>query len=93
MEEVKKQEATQPEKMTYEQLEQVAHELSDQNRKLYAKLQELNMANVFKRMDYLFKVVELQDKGFTGDFVVKAVEEIEDLMTIPKEPQEEKKEE
>ena len=51
-------EATRPEKMSYEQLENVAHQLSEQSRQLYAKLQEANMANMFKRLDYLFKVVE-----------------------------------
>ena len=33
-------EATRPEKMSYEQLENIAHQLSDQAKQLYAKLQE-----------------------------------------------------
>ena len=40
-----------PEKMSYDQLESVAHQLSEQNRQMFAKIQELNMANVFKRLD------------------------------------------
>lgn len=78
-----------PEKMSYEQLENVAHQLSEQNRQLFAKLQELNMANVFKRLDYLFKVVE-NGYMFKQDFFEKCIAEIESLMTVPE--QEEKPE-
>lgn len=52
MEETKKQE------MTVDQIKAAANE---QISVLYQKLQEANMANVFKRLDYLFKIVE-------GDF-------------------------
>lgn len=78
-----------PEKMSYEQLENVAHQLSEQNRQLFAKLQELNMANVFKRLDYLFKVVE-NGHMFKQDFLEKCIAEVESLMTVPE--QEEKPE-
>lgn len=78
-----------PEKMSYEQLENVAHQLSEQNRQLFAKLQELNMANMFKRLDYLFKVVE-SGHMFKQDFLEKCIVEVENLMTVPE--QEEKPE-
>ena len=74
--------ADKPEKMSYEQLENIAHQLSEQSRQLYARLQEVNMTNVFKRLDYLFKVVE-NAYAFNGEFVAKCVTEIEDLMTVP----------
>ena len=70
-----------PEKMSYEQLENVAHQLSEQNRQLFAKVQELNMTNVFKRLDYLFKVVE-NGHMFKQDFLEKSITEIENLMTV-----------
>lgn len=76
-----------PEKMSYEQLENVAHQLSEQNRQLFAKLQELNMANMFKRLDYLFKVVE-NGHMFKQDFLEKCVAEIESIITIPKQEEE-----
>ena len=76
-----------PEKMSYEQLENVAHQLSEQNRQLFAKLQELNMANMFKRLDYLFKVIE-NGHMFKQDFLEKCVAEIESLITIPKQEEE-----
>lgn len=78
-----------PEKISYEQLEGVAHQLSEQNRQLFAKLQELNMTNVFKRLDYLFKVIE-NGHMFKQDFLEKCIAEVESLMTVPE--QEEKPE-
>ena len=68
------------EKMSYEQLENIAHQLSEQSRQLYQKLQEANMANVFKRMDYLFKVVEFSS-SFSDAFVLNCTSEIQDLIT------------
>ena len=78
-----------PEKMSYEQLEGIAHQLSEQNRQLFAKLQELNMTNVFKRLDYLFKVIE-NGRMFEQDFLEKCIAEVESLITVPE--QEEKPE-
>lgn len=76
-----------PEKMSYEQLENVAHQLSEQNRQLFVKLQELNMANMFKRLDYLFKVVE-NGHMFKQDFLEKSIAEIESLMTVSEQEEE-----
>ena len=78
-----------PEKMSYEQLEGIAHQLSEQNRQLFAKLQELNMTNMFKRLDYLFKVIE-NGHMFKQYFLEKCIAEVEGLMTVPE--QEEKPE-
>lgn len=79
-----KSQVQRPEKMSYEQLENVAHQLSEQNRQLFVKLQELNMANMFKRLDYLFKVVE-NGHMFKQDFFEKCIAEIENLMTVPEQ--------
>ena len=80
-------EAARPEKMSYEQLENIAHQLSDQAKQLYAKLQEANMVNMFKRLDYLFKVVE-NAHAFNEECAAKCVAEIEDLMTVPETEEE-----
>lgn len=77
-------------KMSYEQLENVAHQLSEQVRQLYAKLQESNLENMFKRLDYLFRVVE-NAHSFSVDFVNKCTSEIESLMALP-DPEDEPKE-
>jgi hypothetical protein len=79
-----KSQVQRPEKMSYEQLENVAHQLSEQNRQLFAKLQELNMTNMFKRLDYLFKVVE-NGHMFKQDFLEKCIAEIESLMIVPEQ--------
>lgn len=87
MEETKVEE--QPKKLSYEQLEQVAQQLSAQSEQLYYKLQEANMNNTFKRLDYLFKVLE-NDISFEPEFVSKCSEEIVQLLTIPEEAKEDK---
>ena len=81
-------ETEKPEKMSYEQLENIAHQLSEQARKLYSQLQQSNMTNMFKRLDYLFKVVE-NNHVFKQDFLDKCIKEIEDIMTVPEEVEKE----
>ena len=92
---VKMQPATKderPEKLSYEQLEQIAHQLSEQARKLYSQLQQSNMTNMFKRLDYLFKVVE-NGHMFKQDFLENCIAEIEELMTVPEVEEDNKEEE
>ena len=72
------------EKLTYEQLENVARQLSEQNQMLIRRVQETNMGNVFKRLDYLFKVVG-QDTKFNKEFVEKCISEIESIMVLSEE--------
>lgn len=83
-------------KLTYEQLENVCHQLSEQSRALYQKLQEASMENFFKRLDYLFKVVDnaiaFTSRGYQ-DFISKCVEEIVSSMQIPEPEEEETKSE
>ena len=85
-------ETERPEKMSYEQLEQIAHQLSEQARQLYSQLQKSNMTNMFKRLDYLFKVVE-NGHMFKQDFLEKCIAEIEELMTVPEVEEDNKEEE
>lgn len=48
------------------------------------RIQQLEMVNMFKRLDYLFKVMELKE-CFSKDFVCKCKEEIEVAMSVPEE--------
>ena len=91
-ENTQKVEAMEPKKMSYEELENVARQLSEQTRQLYTKLQEMNMVNMFKRLDYLFKVAEFSHM-FNTEFVTTCTQEIQELLTIPEETKEEKTEE
>ena len=69
-------------KMSYEEVENVATQLSQQNQQLYARLQQAHMANLLSRLKFLFKVVE-NAVNFPDEFVTKCVTEIMDIMTIP----------
>lgn len=64
-------------KLSYEELENAANNL-------YARLQQAEMSNMFKRLDYLFKVVKYSG-AFTPAFVESCVTEIEGVLTIPAE--------
>ena len=70
-------EVKQEKKLSYEELENVANNL-------YARLQQADMSNMFKRLDYLFKVVENVD-NFPQEFTKHCVDEIVNIMTIPTE--------
>lgn len=78
-------------KFTYEQLEQIATNLSSQVQQLSIKLQESNMFNMFKRLDYCFKVLEVAQNQkidlLKEEFVKKCADEIQELMTVPEEPE------
>lgn len=71
-------------KLPYEELEKVAHELDAQCQKFYMELQNANMANAFKRLDYLFKVVNNINE-FPQEFAKHCIEEIVNIMTVPAE--------
>ena len=75
---------TKKEKMSYEELENIAHQLSEQSRVLMQKLQEANMSNMFKRLDYLFKIIEFEHM-FDGNFIDKCIKEVQDMISIPEE--------
>lgn len=70
-------EVKQEKKLSYEELENVANNL-------YVRLQQADMANMFKRLDYLFKVVE-NVENFPQEFTKQCVEEIVNVMTISTE--------
>lgn len=79
------------EKLSYEQLEGICHQLSEQNRQMYQRMSEMDLENAFKRLGYLFKVVE-NSKNFPPDFTGECTQEIINLMTLPKETETESKE-
>ena len=80
-------ETERPEKMSYEQLENIAHQLSEQAKQLYMKLQAANMSNMFKRLDYLFEVVNKDNPYLSVDFKKQCANEIETLMATPEQPE------
>lgn len=72
-------------KLTVEQIKAAANE---QISILYQKLQEANLANTFKRLDYLFKIVEGK---FNEELKNKAIVEIDNIIFgYPQEDKQEK---
>jgi len=49
------------------------------------QLQNERLQNMFKRLDYLFRIVENSNKSFSDSFIEYCTKEIEDMMTIQKE--------
>ena len=83
---------TQTQKLSYEELNQACMELSQQNQKMqqyiqniHRQLKEMNDALQIKRMDYLFKVLELEAVIKDSDFVGRCVDEIKEALTIPEQ--------
>lgn len=78
-------------KLTYEKLNYACNQLWQQNKQLVARNGELEAFAMNKRLDYLFKVLELSNQ-FSSDFVENCASEIEQAMTIPQDMEEHKKE-
>lgn len=76
-------ENTPKQKLSYEQLNDVCNQLFQQNQQLRKALQELNASNMFKRLDYLFKVVELATTFKDSDFINSCMDEIKEALTVP----------
>lgn len=70
--------------LSYDELKNVAGQLQQQNIQLRQALQRANYENLFRRLDYLFKVIE-NSAVFSEEFVVACVEEIEDSIKVPEE--------
>ena len=94
----------QPQKLSYEELNQACAEMSQQIQQqnkyiqqLHKQMQEMNFMLQNKRMDYLFRVTEIANRSnvseyaFAKDFVENCIAEIQESLTIPQ--QEEDKEE
>ena len=76
-------------KLTYEQLNEIANQLMQENMKLKQKCQELYMADTIKRLEFLFKVVE-STYPFNAEFRDTCANEIKELMTPVQEKKEDK---
>lgn len=79
------------EKISYEDLNNVAIQLSKENQYLKTQLQSAaETLNTINRLDYLFKVLE-QGTYFDRQFINKCTEEIMRAMTSPEKSEESKK--
>ena len=82
--EEKKAVAENPAQKTFTEAEvrKIVEGFKSQNTQLFYQLQNANMNNMFKRLDYLFKVVE-NATMFDEAFVEQCTSEIKELMTPP----------
>jgi hypothetical protein len=71
-------------KLSYEELGNVAGQLQQQNKFLLEQLQKQQGESFYKRLDYLFKVVELKEV-FPEEFIGDCIDEIVSTITIPEE--------
>lgn len=66
--------------------ESIAKQLLEENAQLREYLQQMQMDNVIKRLEYLFKVVENSKSGvFSTKFLKDSAKEIEAIITIKEE--------
>ena len=79
-------------KLSYSELENVCHQLSaqaqqlnTQNQQLRAALNEANLTNLYKRLDYLFEVINRDNVYLSISFKKKCASEIEELMATPEQ--------
>ena len=80
-------------KLTYEQLNDACAQLYQQNQVLAKRLQQAELTNMFKRLDYLFEVLNYSPIFKDDEFVGKCADEIKEALTVvPSEEQEEKEE-
>lgn len=79
-------------RLSYEQLNDVCSQLYQQNQQLSRQLQQLNMSNMFKRLDYLFQVLNYSSIIKDPDFINNCISEIKEAMTIKNEAEEVKTE-
>ena len=82
-------------KLSYEELNNVCAELSQQNQqmqqyiqKLHGEISRMTTALQLKRLDYLFRIVEISNGAnakweFDNNFVSSCVAEIQEAMTVP----------
>lgn len=79
---VKKSTLNSENKMSYEELNNVCAQLYQQNQNLIKQVQQLNVSAMFKRLDYLFKIVEFNKVFEDKEFVASCIAEIKEAMTV-----------
>ena len=73
---------------TYEEVVAENNQIKQQAEAMYRQMQQMNMTNIFKRLEFLFKIVENRT-AFPEEFKNKCIMEIVNLITIPEEQKQE----
>jgi len=80
-------------KPTYEQLYAECERLFGENEYLKGQLQRVNYSNMYRRMDYLFQVLQFENVFKDPDFVGCCAEELKNILTLEPEQEGKPKEE
>lgn len=89
-----KQSSQKASKLSYEDLETAAHQLSEQARQLYTQnqqlqkaLQEADLVNFYKRLDYLWQILtsNIPNEFISNEFKSTCGKEFMKLMSSPEE--------
>ena len=75
--------------LTYDELKNVAGQLQQQNKFLIEQLQKNEYADLHKRIEYLFKVLEHKNTfaNTDNDFVDEVISELISILKIEKQPE------
>lgn len=76
-------------KLTYEQLNAYCMEMFQENQRLVQQIRQLQATTAYKRLDYLFKVLEFSSIIKDAEFINDCIDEIKDAIVIPEESSEE----
>lgn len=78
-----------------EELKNALHQVSEQSRQLYLQnqqlaksLEEANLSNFFKRLEWLWRIITTPGLPFDNEFIKKCAAEFESLMAEPTEQKE-----
>lgn len=78
-----------------EELKNALHQVSEQSRQLYLQnqqlaksLEEANLSNFFKRLEWLWRIITTPGLSFDNEFIKKCAAEFESLMAEPTEQKE-----
>ena len=84
----KKEVVKEKKELTYDELKNVAGQLQQQNKFLIEQLQKNEYADLHKRIEYLFKVLEHKNTFANTDngFVDEVISELISILKIEKQP-------
>ncbi len=85
----KKEAVKEKKELTYDELKNVAGQLQQQNKFLIEQLQKNEYADLHKRIEYLFKVLEHKNTFANTDsgFVDEVISELISILKIDKQPE------
>lgn len=90
MEEQKLENNQEEKKLSYEELQKIAVQLSKENEWYNRKLQEAEATlRSINRLDVLMRIIDINNHAdkfhFSDDFISKCISEVEEIVTLPEE--------